>query len=72
MRLRTCILISLALLPLALCAQQFANSDYAVVVDRSGLDYPNNIAPAMHGAFQYASGLRFATNAIDAPRAERL
>jgi len=37
-----------------------ALGDYAVVVDRSGLDSPTNVAPAMHGAFQYASGLRFA------------
>src|SRR5260221_13449051 len=37
-----------------------ALGDYAVVVDRSGLDMPSDLSPAMHGAFQYGVGLRFA------------
>jgi hypothetical protein len=36
-----------------------ALGDYAVVVDRSGLDTSSELSPALHGAFQYGVGLRF-------------
>jgi prepilin-type N-terminal cleavage/methylation domain-containing protein len=37
-----------------------ALGDYAVVVDRSGFDSPSELAPSLHGAFQYGTGLRIA------------
>jgi prepilin-type N-terminal cleavage/methylation domain-containing protein/prepilin-type processing-associated H-X9-DG protein len=37
-----------------------ALGDYAVVVDRSGVDYSNNYNSGLHGAFQLGAGLRFA------------